>query len=484
VNGNKQLVESLVFKFIERVGVRLIAFVISVILARLIDPATFGLLAIITVFVSLSQVFVQGGLNIALVQCKEVDEEDYSTVFWISLLVAILFYILLYATAPVIAHFYDSEELVHPLRVLGITLLFGAVNSIQTAQLSREMRFGSQMVCNLIATVIAGCAGIVCAYLEWGIWALVVYNATNQVLVCFLMVFATKWRPKFVFFKWRAVRFVRYGWKILVSNLLYSLYSDLRSLIVGRVFSTEDLAYYDRGNQLPNMVAFNLDQAIQSVMLPTLSKLQDQKEQVRHKLRRMEQVSSYLICPIMVGIAVVAHSFVMLFLSEAWLVCVPYMMVFSIGYCFMPVASYCNVAVKAIGRADVYAKNQAIRIATMFVLLIVSVLVFRSVMAIVICYAISLFLEMIIAIWPTRKLIDYSYFAAMHDVLPNFSIALFAGAVAYCIKFVNVPMIWEFILQIITGIAAYLLMSIITKNKSFRYILGRVRELKLHGSKG
>lgn len=461
-NGNS-VISSLVYKFSERVIVKLIAFVISIVLARLIEPATFGLLAILTVFINLSQVFVQGGLNVALIQNKETRREDYSTVFWISLVIAFVIYITLFACAPLIANYYDRQELISPLRVLSLSMIFGAFNSVQMAKLSREMQFRKQMICNLVSTVIAGIVGIAMAYKSLGLWALVTYNLLSQVVVCFVMLTVANWFPSLTFSFQRAKIFVGYGWKILVSNLMYSLYADIRSLIIGKVYTADDLALYDRANQLPNIVSYNLETAVQSVMLPALSKNQSDLKHIKSDLSRMIRAITFVITPMMIGIAAIAKPFVLVVLSDKWAACIPYMMIFSIGYIFMPIAGSCNVAIKAIGRSDVFAKNQAIRIATMFLILLVSLFAFHNVTAIVAGYAISLFLETLIAIWPASKYIGYTYMDALKDVAPNLLVSIAMGIIVYLICQVVHNMLIALVVGTATGTIVFFLLAYLVK---------------------
>ena len=477
MNAKNTVLKSLIFKFIERVGVKLIALVISIVLARLLEPKTFGLLAILTVFVNLCQVFVQGGLNVALIQTPKIEKKDYSTVFWISLLIAVVLWLILFISAPLISYYYNTNELIQPLRVLAISLLFGAFNSVQTAQLSRNMSFGVQLICNLITTLIAGIIGIIMAYLGYGLWALVSYHLLSQVILCFAMLFAAKWRPRFEFSVPRARELVKYGWKIMFSNVFYSLYTDIRSLIIAKEFSTESLAYYDRGIQLPSTVSNNLDSAIQSVMLPALSKQQDNTHIIKEKLRKIVQISTFLITPLMFGIAAISEEFVYIFLSSKWKESIPYIIVFSIGYVFLPVSSSCNVAIKAIGRSDVYGKNQAIRIIVMIIILIISVFVFHDVFSIAIGYSLSLFTEMIIAIFPANKYIGYRYKDVLADVFENIFPALIMGVIVYALGYIRITYSLRLLLKIIVGILSYLGVCHVMKNRNMDYVASLAKKM-------
>ena len=239
-NNNHVIISSVIYKFSERVIVKLIAFVISIVLARMLEPETFGLLAIITVFTNFCQVFVQGGINVALIQSKEVNRKDYSTAFWISLVVAGITYAVLFFLAPYISRYYHTNNLIAPLRVLSICLVFCAYNSIQTAKMTRNMAFKKMFICSLITTIIAGTVGIIAAYKGFGLWALILYHLFTQIMVCITMFVAERWLPQFEFSIKRAKELFSYGWKILVSNLLYSVYTDIRALLIGRFYTTED----------------------------------------------------------------------------------------------------------------------------------------------------------------------------------------------------------------------------------------------------
>ena len=461
------VINSFIFKFVERVSVKLIAFVLSIVLARLLEPKAFGMIAIISVFVNLSQVIVQGGLNIALIQQKEVIEDDYSNVFWLSFLVSAVLYCLLFFSAQFIASFYQAKELVLPLRVLALNLFFGAFNSVQTARLSREMRFRAQMNCNLVTILFAGVGSVLLAYHGFGLWALVAYYLFNQVVICFAMMFVIRWRPRLTHNFSRVKSFVSFGWKLLASNLLYSLYGDVRSLIIGKINSPAELAMYDRGNQIPNMVTINIDNAAQTVMLAVLSREQSDLQKVRSSVSKMIRSLTYIVTPCLFGMAAMSAVFVRLFLTEQWIPCIPFMVIFCLGYVFNPVGSSCGVAIKAIGRSDISLVIQIIRVVMMLVTLLICVGFFRTPMAIAIGYILDMFIEMFVLLWPTKRLIGYNYADAFRDFIPN---VLLSGCMA-CLVFLvgKLPLALGilFILQIVVGTVFYLGVSWLFHLKPF-----------------
>ena len=466
----KKIISSLTYKFIERISVKALGLIISIVLARLLAPNDFGQLAIITVFINLSQTIIQGGFNTALVQSKSIEENDYSTVFYISAFASVLFIIALYFGAPFIADYYESNELVWPLRVYSFTLIFAAFNSIQVAKLQREMKFKSMMFSSLMATVISGMIGILLSYMGFGIWALVMYNFSYIVFSCVTMLFSTKWLPKLIFSIERAKKLFSYGWKMLVSAILCSVYTDIRTLIVGKKFSTEDLAYYNRGQQFPGTVSNTLDSSIQSVMFPAMSSFQDNIEHVKSILRRSMTLGTLVIVPIMMGLAVTSETVIYILLGEKWLPCVFYMQIICLAEASMPLTSSNLVAIKSIGRSDVYMKLEIVRRVVMIFILLISVFCFNSVQAIVVGYLISSWIDYLIIVIPVKKLLKYGFGAQVKDIWKIILASVCMSIAVYTISFFELQIILELIIQIIVGTIAYLLMCWLLKIDSFVYL--------------
>ena len=253
------------WKLFERFGAIGIQFVLQLILARLLDPEHYGSLSIMIIFIGLANVFIQNGFNTALIQKKEVDDKDYSSVFWISIFVAGVLYAILFFLAPAIASLYDANEIVAPFRVLGLTLFPGAFNSVQLAKVSREMNFKKVFISNILAVVVSGGIGVAIAYLGGGLWALVAQNLVSVAISCIVMMFTVRWFPKLVLDIKRVGILIKFGWKLLVSGLLNTLYNDLRSLVIGVKYDNKTLGYYNRGKHFPQLVVNVSDNTMQSV---------------------------------------------------------------------------------------------------------------------------------------------------------------------------------------------------------------------------
>lgn len=476
-NLRNNTINGLLWKFLERFGVSGVQFILQIILARLLSPDDYGVLSIMIIFTTLANVFIQNGFNTSLIQKKDVDNRDYSSVFWLSFLFSILLYIILFLFAPVLANFYKMPQICFPFRVISLMIIPGALNSIQIAIVSKKMDFKKVFTSNLSSIIISGIIGIMLAYLGAGIWALVFQTLLNVLVACLVMWFTVKWRPASIFDFDRVKILFGYGWKLLASTLLDTLYQDLSSLVIGKKYNSTTLGYYNRGKQFPQFLINSINGAIQSVMLPAISSIQDCKEQVKSMMRRSITLSSYIIFPVMVGLAVVAEPTVKILLTDKWLPCVPYMQIFCISFAFYPVHS-CNLqTINAIGRSDIFLKLEIIKKSIGITVLCIAVFCFDSPIIIALTNVLTTFISCFINAYPNKQLINYSYIEQMKDILPNILLSCLMGLLIYPILFLNLNALITLLIQIILGIFIYVLLSIISKNNSFYYILNIIKEI-------
>ena len=470
-----KIVRSLIYKFTERFAVKLIGFVLGILLARLLSPEIAGQVALLEVFVNLSFTLIDEGINSALVQTKNADERDYMTVFVITLGLALFAIAVLEAAAPAIAGYYRSLEITLPLRVYAFSLLFSSFNSIQVARLQREMRFREMMLCNLAATVIAGGLGVALAYRGAGLWSLVAYHFGQIVLSCLAALLVLRWLPHGRFSKESAKRLGGFGLKMLGASVVSNLYNSLRPLIIGRRFTTADLGYYDRGQKFASTISLNLDTAIRSVMFPVLARSQDDTEQFRAILRRMKQLGCFVVFPVMFGLAAAAEPVVRLLLTEKWLPAVPFLVLLSIGEAQVPLTSSNLVALKSLGRSDLYAKQEVLRRVLMLLVLAVSVLAFDSVIAIAVGFVFSAWLDVWVTSLPLKGLLNYSFFAQVRDTWKSALSSLLMAAAVWALGRLPLGGIAGLALQIIAGGALYLLINLVLRNESLVYLLSVVK---------
>lgn len=473
VSTNKIVISNLFWRLIERFGAQIVTFVVSIVLARLLDPVVYGTIALVTVFTAILQVFVDSGLGTALIQKKDSDDLDFSTVFYFNLLVCVVLYLGLFFFAPLIADFYDQSELTSVIRVLSLTVVISGVKNVQQAYVSKHMMFKRFFFATLGGTIGAAILGITLAYLGYGVWALVAQHLFNLAVDTIILWITVKWRPKRTFSFQRLKILLSFGWKMLVSSLLDTGYKELRTLIIGKRFSKEDLAYYNRGQQFPGFIATNVCTSIDSVLLPTMSSEQGSCDRVRSMTRRAIKTSTYIMMPMMVGLAVCAEPIVRIVLTEKWLPTVFFLRIFCITYAFYPIHTANLNAIKAMGRSDLFLILEIIKKSVGIITILVTM--FISVEAMAYSLLATSLLSQIINSWPNKKLLGYTYLDQVKDMLPQILLSLVMGGIVFCITFVPIYDWAQLLIQVPLGVAIYLGLSKLFKVESYTYVANTAR---------
>ena len=468
VEKNPKVLANFLWRFAERCGAQGVAFVVSVVLARLLAPEVYGTIALVTVFTTLLNVFIDSGFGNALIQKKDADDLDFSTVFYFNITVCTLLYLGMFFAAPWIARFYKDLELTPVIRVLSLTLIISGVKNVQQAYVSRTMQFKRFFFATLGGTIGAAVIGIVMAYHGFGVWALVaqqIFNATVDTIILWITV---KWRPKRMFSWQRLKGLFSFGWKLLASMLLDTVYNDLRQMIIGKMYTKTDLAQYNRGKQLPDLLVNNIDTSINSVLLPAMSQVQDNPERVKNMTRRAMKTSTYVIAPVMMGLAFTAESVIHLVLTEKWLPCVPFLRIFCITYMFYPVNTTNLNAIKAMGRSDLFLKLETIKKVIGLIVLLGTM--WFGVMAMAYSLLFTSITSQIINSWPNKKLLDYSYPEQIRDILPGILLAVFMGCCVYPVKWIGFSDLLTLFIQVVMGACIYIGGSALLKLEGFRYL--------------
>lgn len=473
---NTRVISGFFWRFMERVGAQLVSFIVSIVLARILDPSAYGTVALITVFTTIMQVFVDSGLGNALIQKKDADDIDFSTVFYTNIVFCLLLYALMWFVSPAIANFYNQPDLVPYIRVLSLTIVVSGVKNIQQAYVSRNMLFKKFFFSALAGTVGAAVVGILIALNGGGVWAIIAQQLFNLTVDTCVLWITVKWRPLKAFSFQRLKGLFSYGWKLLVSSLLETGYTNLRSLLIGKVYSRDDLAFYNQGDKFPNLIVQNINTSIDSVLLPAMSNEQDDKTRVRNMTRRAIKTSTYLMAPLMIGMAACATELVSLILTDKWLPCVPYLQILCISYMLWPLHSANLNAIKALGRSDMFLKLEIIKKIIGLALLAISIPI--SVLAITWSLLISGILSVIVNAWPNRKLLGYSVEQQVTDILPNIIMAAIMGAAIVAIGHTSMPLLLKLVVQVVVGAIIYIAESRIAKNETFSYILDMVKNYR------
>ena len=472
-NQQKSFASNFIWRFLERIGAQGVTFVVSIVLARLLDPTVYGIVAIVTVFTTIMQVFVDSGMGNALIQKKDADDIDFSSVFYFNLFMCAILYLLMFFAAPFIASFYEMPELASLIRVMSLILIISGVKNIQQAYVSRNMLFKKFFFATLGGTIGAAIIGIWLAWKGYGVWALVVQNLFNALVDTVILWITVKWRPRLVFSFQRLQGLFSFGWKLLASALLNTVYMELRQLIIGKVYTSEDLAFYNRGNQFPKLIVQNINTSIDSVLFPTMAKDQDDRSRVRNMTRQAIKVSSFLMMPLMMGLAVCAEPIVRLVLTEKWLPSVFFMRVFCFTFAFFPVHTANLNAIKALGRSDLFLKLEIVKKIIEFSLLLTTMFISVKAMALSVL-AVSV-LGQIINSWPNRKLLNYRYEDQLKDMLPQIGLSCVMGGIVFTIQFLRLSDIATLLIQVPLGAFIYITGSRLLRIDSYEYVKGLIK---------
>jgi len=416
---------------------------------------------------------VDSGLGTALIQKKDADDLDFSSVFYFNFAVCLILYAVMFMAAPLIAGFYNDTSLILIIRVISLTIIISGVKGIQQSYVSRNMLFKRFFFATLGGTIFSAFLGIGMAYAGCGVWSIVAQQLSNTAIDTLILWVTVKWRPKKLF-SWKRLKgLLSYGWKLLISSLLDTVYNNLRNLIIGKIYTSADLAYYNQGDKFPKVIVTNINASIDSVLLPSMAGEQDHRDRVKSMTRRAIKTSTYIMAPLMMGLMFCAEPVVKLLLTDKWLPCVPYLRIFCFTYMFWPIHTANLNAIKAMGRSDLFLKLEIVKKIMGLTLLLLTMRI--SVMAMAYSLIVSGICSQVINSWPNWKLLNYNYFEQLRDILPSIIIALIMGIIVYFVGFLRLPTIVILLIQVLTGAAIYIGVSALLHLEEFEYLFEMVK---------
>ena len=458
-----------IWMFLERIGAQVVTFVVSLVLARILIPNDYGIVSLALIFINLANIFVVQGLNAALIQRKNVSDVEYSTAFFTNLAISIVLYVIIFIFSPFVAQYYGLEKLTPIFRVLSLRLPIGAINSIQRAYVSRNLLFKKFFFSTLGGTIVSAFVGIGMAMYGLGPWAIVGQYLTNSTIDTIVLWITVNWRPKRLFSFKNLKEMFSFSWKVFAAAFLNEVYLELRSLIIGKKYSSEDLAFYNRGKQFPQLFYTNVASAITSVMFPVMSMKKDDNVSLKRNLTSVISTSCYVLFPLMVGLAMVSRPLVEIILTEKWLPCVPFLQAYCISYAILPLQSIQEQLYKAKGRSDIvlilFFIEKIVGIA--IILFTMSI----SVWAIAVGMVVTAFISTIVHTIPMKSVINYSFWDLIKDLAPN---VIFSGSMALVVFLVGMLpaiQIVVLVLQIVIGMVWYFLISLAFKSTSLKSLL-------------
>lgn len=463
-------ISGVIWKAMESGGNQAVKFVISVVLARMLAPENYTTLALLLIFVNIADVFVKKGFATALIQRKDADNVDFSSVLWASFAIAALFYAVLFFAAPFIAGFYEEPQFSLALRIVSVILFSGAFNSVQSAIITRKLEFRKLCMATLATTLVSGAIGIYMAYAGYGVWALVAQQMIGSFSTVFMLWALDRWTPAFVFSLERVKSLFGFGWKLLASSLLDMGYRSLSQLVVGKRYIGDSLAFYNRGQQYPTLIADNLTSVSLSVLFPAYSAHQDDNLRVREMVRKTNRSTALMIFPMMAGLAAVATPFIRVLLTDKWLPTVPFLQLMCIVYALYPVEATDLQAINALGRSDIYLKTEIIKKIFGILALAGSVFFFTTPIAIAWGVAATAVFSMLVTMVYMKRLFGYGWGAQIWDITPPILLSGAMWAAVYGASLLPVPELPKLVIEIICGVAVYIALAVLLKLESFTYL--------------
>lgn len=464
-----------VWKLSERFLAQGITFLVSILLARRLTPEDYGIISIILVFITFADVFVINGFSNALIQKKDASSLDFSTMFYCSLAVSIGIYGVLFFAAPWIAQFYDIPILSLVLRVFALRLPLSALNSVQHAYVARKMIFRKYFFSTLGGTLISGVVGIVMANRGFGVWAIVGQYLSNTIVGSVVLLFTIDWHPQWKFSVQSAKPLMRYGWKVTASSFSGVFFNQLRSLIIGKFYTSADLAYYDRGRNFSTLATDNIGNALVSVLFPSFANSSGDLGLLKQKLRNAVKMISFAVLPITVGIAVVAEPMVRVLLSEKWIGSIPYIQLLCLSAAIGMIGDVSMQTLNAIGRSDVVLKLEFIKKPVYLILLVVGIKI--SVLAVAITMLVYSVYSTLANVVPLKKYIGYTLVELARDLLPAMLMSIAMATAASVWILIPSGDLIRLFLQILSGVVVYFGLAIVTRNSSLYLLL---EYIKLH----
>lgn len=418
----KKTIDGVFWSFVMQFSTQAVSLVVQIILARILLPEAFGLIAMIQIFVSIGQVLMDGGMTSSLIRTKEADQKDYSTVFFINLISSLVLYIILFFCTPFIASFYNQPILTSIIRVYTLAFIIQAFVSVQTTRLTKEMQFKTQMYMKIPSTIIGGIIGVIMAYQGYGVWSLVGLNLSSTFIFMLQHWFYSDWRPSFIIDKDKFKYHFNFGYKLTLSALLTNIYLNLYTLIIGKFFSVSQLGYYNQANTLRMYPVGNLTLILQKVTYPLFASIQDEDERLKSIFKRITKMVFFIITPIMMFLIVIAEPLFRFVLTEKWLPAVPYFQILCLVAIVYPQSMYNLNIIAAKGRSDLHFKMEVIK-KTLSLLFLFLIFPF-GIWGVIYAQALSMLLHAYVNALYTGRMINYSVKEQIIDITPIFFIGL------------------------------------------------------------
>lgn len=465
-----------VWSSIERFSVQGIQFVVMVIMARILTPDDYGLVAMLTIFIAVSQSLVDSGFSNALIRKQDKNETDYSTVFYFNIVVGFLIYLILFFCAPLIAKFYNELLLIPITRVISLSIPINSFVVVQYALLSSMINFKTIAKASLSAAIIGGIVGISLAYNGYGVWSIVWYQLTSVFVSACMLWILSRWRPKWLY-SWKSFKdLFGFGSKLALSGIIDTLYNNIYLIVIGKVFKTADLGYYTRASQFAQFPSSNFTGIISRVTYPILCTLQGDTERLRDVYRRFLRLSGFVVFPIMIGLAAVAKPLILLLLKEQWAFSIILLQILCFSMMWYPIHAINLNLLQVMGRSDLFLKLEIIKKCIGVTILCITIPL--GLIAMCVGGIVSSILCLIVNTHYTGKIIQVGFLLQMHDLLPTLCYSLSMGVIVYTLVNILTGLWLQLIGGIFIGILYFLFITKVTKSRDLQETIAFIKEAR------
>lgn len=454
---------------LDRLGTRFIQFVIEILIARVLLPSDYGLIGMLAIFMVIAQTFIDSGFSNALIQKKDRNLNDYSTVFYFSIIVASFIYLILYFSAPFIAEFYHQPILCNVSRVYLLTLIINSFSITQTAKLTIDLNFKVQAIISILSILVSGSIGIYLAYSGFGVWALVWQGITAAFVRTIAIWIASRWKPLLVFSKESFDRLFSFGSKLLASSLINNVYNNISTLIIGKAFHATELGYFTRAQQFCQLPTQTITNIVIKVNYPILAELQDDNEKLVESYKILLRTPIFILYPLLFGMSVLAVPMIQVILGEIWVPAAYLIPILCFGCLWDPLSSINLNLLYVKGQTNLVLKLEFIKKPIAFILLFCSIPLGLKGM----CCALSLYSLIAFSFncYYTDKILDFGILKQLKSILPIFLYCIIMSIFVYGSTFFIINPVTKLIIGSLIGILSYLMITYFVKDKSLFQII-------------
>lgn len=451
----QQTISGIFWSLLQNVGGKGITFVVMIILARLLTPEIFGLIGMLMIFIQVSQTLVIAGFNQALIQKKDTDEEDYSSVFWINLVISLLMYAILFFAAPYIAVFYEQPVLTDLARALSLVFVINAFSYVQEARLTKEMRFKTLTIIHIPSTVIGGIVSVVMAIMGYGVWSIIALQLVTRFLYAVQIWFYSKWQPLWTYKAEKVKQLFSFGSKLMLSGILNTVFQNIYLVMIGKFFPLSAVGYYQNASNIVKTPSTTFSSALNKVTFSTFSLIQDDDKRLKEGFKKIIQQVLFWLCPAFVLAGVLAEPLFRFVFTEKWLPAVPYFRILCVIGVMMPLHIYNLNIINVKGRSDLFLKLEILKKGFIVIGLIITVPI--GIYAMLIFQAVSSVLMYLVNAYFSGKFINYPIPEQIKDIVPIFLLSGFVGVSVYLLDnlWLNLPDLPRLLLGAFIGVSIY-----------------------------